>query len=47
MKKTLAKGIYVAYKSVDSMVLSATGVQVTYTIIEGIIKISDMWIIGG
>ena len=47
MKKTLEKGVYAAYKSVDSMIWAAAGSQVTYTIIDGIIKISDMWIIGG
>lgn len=44
MKNTLAKGTYLAYKSVDSMFWSALNSQVTYVIIDGIIKISDMWI---
>ena len=45
MKQTLAKGTYIAYKTVDSMFWAAAGSQVTYRIIDGIIYISDMWII--
>ena len=45
MKQTLAKGTYIAYKTVDSMFWAAAGSQVTYKIIDGIIYISDMWII--
>ena len=44
MKNTLAKGVYEAYKTVDSMVLASTNSQVTYIIIDGVIYISDMWI---
>ena len=44
MKKTLAKGTYEVYKTVNSMVLASTNSQVTYVIINGIIKIGDMWI---
>ena len=47
MKKTLAKGTYEAYKTVNSMVLASTNSQVTYVIIDGIIKIGDMWIKSG
>ena len=44
MKKTLSKGTYEAYKTVDSMVLASTNSQVTYKIINGAIMISNMWI---
>ena len=44
MKKTLSKGTYEAYKTVDSMVLASTNSQVTYKIVKGAIMISDMWI---
>ena len=44
MKKTLSKGTYEAYKTVDSMVLASTNSQVTYKIIKGAIMISNMWI---
>ena len=47
MKKTLAKGTYEAYKTVNSMVLASTNSQVTYVIINGVIKIGDMWIKSG
>ena len=47
MKKTLAKGTYKAYKTVNSMVLASTNSQVTYVIINGVIAISDMWIQSG
>ena len=44
MKKTLAKGTFEAYKTVNSMVLASTNSQVTYVMINGTIMISDMWI---
>ena len=45
MKKTLKKGTVEAYKKVLSAFLSTTGSKVTFTIINGIIYISDMWIV--
>ena len=44
MKKTLAKGVIGAYKSVESAYWAVVGSEVTYIIIDGAIKISDMWI---
>ena len=44
MRKTLAKGTFEAYKTVNSMVLLSSNSQVTYVIINGAIMISDMWI---
>ena len=44
MKKTLINGTVTPYKSVSSVVWKVANSQVTYTIIGGIIKISDMWI---
>jgi len=41
MQKTLTRGTYAPYKSVSSVTWK--GYQVTYKIIENIIKISDMW----
>ena len=41
MQKTLTKGTYTPYKSVSSVVWK--GYQVTYKIIKGALKISDMW----
>lgn len=47
MKRTLSKGVFEAYKSVQSMYLASMNSQVTYVIINGIIAISDMWIKSG
>lgn len=47
MKKTLARGTYRTYKTVNSMFLASKNSQVTYVINDGIIQISNMWIIGG
>lgn len=44
MKRTLIKGTIIPYKSVSSAVLAATHSQVTFTLINGAIMISDMWI---
>lgn len=44
MKKTLAKGIIGAYKSVESAYWAVAGSEVTFVIVDGLIKISDMWI---
>ena len=44
MKKTLKKGTVEAYKKVKSAFLASTSSEVTFTIINGIIYISDMWI---
>lgn len=47
MKRTLSKGVFEAYKSVQSMYLASMNSQVTYVIINGVIAISDMWIKSG
>ena len=44
MKRTLADGVVGSYKSVQSAVLAPIGSEVTFTIIGGAIKVSDMWI---
>ena len=44
MKNTLKKGIVGPYKKVKSAFLASTSSEVTFTIINGIIYISDMWI---
>ena len=44
MKKTLTKGVLGSYKTVQSAFWAAANSEVTYVIIDGIIKISDMWI---
>ena len=45
MKKTLIKGEIVPYKSVSSAVWSVANSQVTFLIVDGLIRISDMWVI--
>ena len=47
MKKTLARGTFEVYKTVNSMFLASTNSQVTYVIINDVIAISDMWIRSG
>ena len=44
MKNTLSKGIIGTYKSVQSAYWHAMNSEVTFVIINGVIKISDMWI---
>ncbi len=44
MKQTLMKGVVSPYKSVRSAYWIIKGSEVTFTIINGVIKISDMWI---
>ena len=44
MKNTLAKGVVGAYKSVESAYWIEVGSEVTFIIINGVIKISDMWV---
>ncbi len=44
MKNTLSKGIIGTYKSVQSAYWYAMNSEVTFVIINGVIKISDMWI---
>ena len=44
MKRTLKKGTVEAYKKVKSAFLASTSSEVTFTIINGIIYISNMWI---
>ena len=44
MKKTLAKGVVSAYNSAKAAYWAVTGSEVTFVIIDGVIKISDMWI---
>ncbi len=44
MKKTLSKGIVGSYKSVQSAYWAAMGSEVTFVVIDNVIKISDMWI---
>ena len=46
MKKTLVGGTISAYKSVQIATLAALNSQVTFTIINGVILISDMWVMG-
>ena len=44
MKNTLAKGVVGTYKSVESAYWIEVGSEVTFIVIDGVIKISDMWI---
>ena len=44
MKKTLAKGVVGPYKTAQSAYWAVTGSEVTFVIIDGFVKISDMWI---
>lgn len=44
MKKTLINGTIGVYKSVQIATLATLKSQVTFTIIRGVIYISDMWI---
>lgn len=44
MKKTLINGEITPYKSVSSVIWKVANSKVTYTIIAGAIRISDMWI---
>lgn len=44
MKQTLSKGVVESYKSVESVYWSEKGSQVTFAMINDVIKISDMWI---
>lgn len=44
MKKTLAKGVVSAYGKAQSACWAIAGSEVTFVVIDGVIKISDMWI---
>ena len=44
MKHTLAKVVISAYGTAQSAYWSIFGSEVTFVIIDGVIKISDMWI---
>ena len=44
MKKTLAKGVVSAYGKAQSAYWAIAGSEVTFVVIDGVIKISDMWI---
>ena len=44
MKKTLAKGVVGAYGKAQSAYWAIAGSEVTFVVIDGVIKISDMWI---
>ena len=44
MKKTMIKGVIGTYKTVQSAFWAAAGSEVTFVIIDGVIKISDMWL---
>ena len=44
MKKTLIHGSISPYKSIQSAFWKVVGSEVTFKIIEGILRISDMWI---
>ena len=44
MKNTLSKGTLGTYKTVQSAYWHIMNSEVTFTIINGAIKISDMWI---
>ena len=44
MKKTLAKGVVSAYGKAQSAYRAIAGSEVTFVVIDGVIKISDMWI---
>ena len=43
MKNTIIKGTIEPYKTVQAVILTARGTTVTYTIVDGIVRISDMW----
>ena len=45
MKKTLIKGDIMPYKSVSSAFWAVANSQVTFMIVDGLIRISDMWVI--
>ena len=44
MRKTLTNGVVGPYKSVQSAYWATMNSEVTFTIVNGILKISDMWI---
>ena len=44
MKNTLKKGVVGVYKNVESAYWQVMGSEVTFAIVDGLIRISDMWI---